>query len=58
VPSDFHVASGAIPATAVSALRSAKTIEVVTEGHAIRFTVSNVGPALDALETCVQDNAR
>jgi hypothetical protein len=58
VPSDFHVASGSVPAPVVSALRSAKTIEAVTEGHTIRFTVSNVGPALDALETCVRDNSK
>jgi len=58
VPSDFHVASGSVPAPVISALRSAKTIEAATEGHTIRFTVSNVGPALDALETCVQDNSK
>jgi len=58
VPSDFHVASGPIPSAVVSALRSAQTIEAVTEGHAIRFAVSNVGPALDTLEDCIRDNTR
>ena len=58
VPSDFHLASESIPAAVVAALRSARTIEAVTEGHAIRFAVSNVGPALDALEDCVRDNSK
>jgi hypothetical protein len=58
IPSDFHVASAAVPATVVSALRSAKTIEAVTEGHAIRFSVKGVDQALDALESCVEQNSR
>ena len=58
IPSDFHVVSAGVPEAVVSALRSAKTIEAVTEGHAIRFSVKAVDQALDALETCVQQNSR
>jgi hypothetical protein len=58
IPSDFHVTSTGVPAAVVAALRSAKTIEAVTEGHAIRFSVKAVDQALDALEACVEQNAR
>jgi hypothetical protein len=58
IPSDFHVTSAGVPTAVVSALRSARTIEATTEGHAIRFAVKGVDQALDALETCVQENSR
>lgn len=58
VPSDFHVIAGPVPPSALAALRAAKTIEATTQGQTIHFTVSGVGPALEALETCVRDNAR
>ena len=56
VPSDFHIIAGPLEPRLVAALREAKTINAVTQGHMIRFAVSGVGEALDALAECVREN--
>ncbi len=59
VLSDFHVnVAGPLEPNAVAAMRDAKTIEAVVEGHAIRFEVANVDAVLGALAACVRANAR
>jgi len=52
--SDFHVDVPALDPDTVAALRNAKTIEVITGGHTIRFDLSNVGAVLDRLDACVK----
>lgn len=54
VLSDFHAGVSALDGMTVSALRDAKELDVRIDGHAIRFTLSNVGAVLDRLDACVK----
>jgi len=55
--SDFHISvAGPIGAETVDALRQASSVEASAEGKTVRFEVSDVGAALDALEACVKNN--
>jgi hypothetical protein len=52
--SDFHVDVPALEPDTVAALRNAKTIEVMTGGHTVRFELGNVGGVLERLDACVK----
>jgi hypothetical protein len=53
-PSDFHVNVAALDAPMLAALHDAKEIEATTDGHAIHFTLTEVGAVLDRLDACVK----
>jgi len=57
--SDFHVSvAGPIGPDEVAALRAAKQIEATAENKTIKFTVADIGAALDTLDECVKRYAR
>jgi len=57
--SDFHInVAGPIGADTLAALRQATSIEASAQGKTVRYQVSDVGAALDALDDCVKANAR
>jgi hypothetical protein len=52
--SDFHVDVPVLDPDTVAALRTAKTLEAMADGHTIRFDLNHVGDVLDHLDTCVK----
>ena len=52
--SDFHVDVPALDPDTVAALRNAKTLEAMVEGHTIRFDMSHIGAVLARLDACVK----
>lgn len=52
--SDFHVDVPALDPDTVAALRTAKTLEAMADGHTIRFDLSHIGAVLDRLDACVK----
>ena len=59
VLSDFHVRmKGPLDAKLTAALRQARTLVVTTQGKTERFALADVGAVLNALETCVRNNAQ
>lgn len=52
--SDFHVEVPTLDPDTVAALRTAKTLEAMADGHTIHFDLNHIGDVLDRLDACVK----